>query len=316
MPKAKKYFLIFLLAELLLSYTPAQAFNYATDAHVSDQIKTYLCAPTPVPQEQTAVGTLTIDKDQAAFNNANSGDLFLCINRLYKLAIVIACVVGVFFIVIAGYVYMGSEGNAESVEKAKSILISTLTSIVILLAGFVLLKAINPDLIKFQTIQPPSVKTGDLPTVAEPEGETTNPAHRALIGKKVPGVPNCTGCVDYSGSTYGLTGNGTQDRGKNTFLEKSVVERLARARASYGKLVINEAYPPTVDHAARDDCHFTGTCADIGTSVERTEQEVEKLCKAVKDAGLQIWNEYKFTTPSCGTSHVTGMTTGGHLHVY
>jgi hypothetical protein len=50
---------------------------------------------------------------------------------------------------------MGAEGNQESVEKAKSILTSTLTSIVILFAGYILLKAINPDLIEFQSIKPP-----------------------------------------------------------------------------------------------------------------------------------------------------------------
>jgi hypothetical protein len=160
----KKYFLMLLLAELLLSYSPVYAqaltpYRYETDAKVSDQIKQYLCTPSPT--------TVT---EGNAFKNANQGDLYECINRLYKFAIILSCVVGVFFIVIAGYVYMGSEGNQESVEKAKSILTSTLTSIVILLTGFVLLKAINPDLIQFQTIQPQSVVISDLPEFQEPSG--------------------------------------------------------------------------------------------------------------------------------------------------
>ena len=144
MNKTKKYFLIFLLAELFFSYTLAFAADPEPPPYtgVEGQIKEFLCTPTPVTAGQTG--------------NPNSNDLFTCINKLYKFAIIIACVVGVFFIVIAGYVYMGAEGNQESVEKAKSILTSTLTSIVILFAGYILLRAINPDLIQFRSIQPPN----------------------------------------------------------------------------------------------------------------------------------------------------------------
>ena len=63
----------------------------------------------------------------------------------------------VFFVVIAGYLYMNAGGNAEGVEKAKSIVTSSITSLVILFAAYILLRALNPQLIAFQTIQPPSV---------------------------------------------------------------------------------------------------------------------------------------------------------------
>src|SRR3989344_6084450 len=113
MNKTKKYFFILLLAELLFSYAPAfaqtqsttpQAFDYSK-AGVSTQIQQYLCAPNFLGGNQAA--------------NSTDASLFTCINKLYRFAIVIASVVGVFFIVIAGYVYMAAEGNQESVEKAK-----------------------------------------------------------------------------------------------------------------------------------------------------------------------------------------------------
>jgi len=165
----KKYLYILLLAELMLSYIPAQVFaaeqyDYSKSG-VAAQIEAYLCAPSRVQTDQTKLGTGVGQSLQdggyqnyAASNNANSGDLYRCINQLYKFAIILSAVIGVFFLVIAGYIYMSAEGNQESVDKAKNILVTTITSFVILMAGYLLLKAINPDLIQFKSIQPPSVK--------------------------------------------------------------------------------------------------------------------------------------------------------------
>ncbi|MFA5990690.1 MAG: C39 family peptidase [Candidatus Doudnabacteria bacterium] len=165
--KIKKYFYILLLVELMLSYIPAQVFaadkfDYSTSG-VSKQIETYLCAPSAVDKKSTEVTTGTFQglsnyQTYAATNNANSGDLFKCINQLYRFAIILSAVIGVFFIVIAGYIYMSADGNQESVDKAKNILVTTITSMVILMAGYLLLKAINPDLVQLKSIQPPSVQ--------------------------------------------------------------------------------------------------------------------------------------------------------------
>jgi hypothetical protein len=138
--------------------TTSGSADYTT-AGVGAQIKQYLCAPSDPEKSQTNLATNAFGGhlDSSGANNVASGDLYNCINRLYRFAIVTAAVVGVFFIVIAGYLYIGAGGNQESVDKAKSILASTVTSLVILFAGYILLKALNPDLIKFRPIQPPSV---------------------------------------------------------------------------------------------------------------------------------------------------------------
>ncbi len=170
----KKYFLIFLLLELFFSYAPAYAQTASgtadyTNSGVEAQIRKYLCAPSAVNQSQTdyTSGALNGTSDSivgqaglqqyASTNNNNGNDLFLCINQLYKVAIVIASVVGVLMIVIAGYYYISSDGNQESVDKAKNIIQTTIASLVILFAGYLLLKGINPDLIQFHSITPPSV---------------------------------------------------------------------------------------------------------------------------------------------------------------
>lgn len=127
--------------------TVSQNVNSGGGAEAS--IKRLLCAPTN-----------TSDTGY----NAASGDLYLCINKLYRFAIAFSSVFAVFMIVIAGYLYMASDGNEESVTKAKEILVSTITAMVILAIAFLLLEQINPELVKFKTIQPtfvsPSASTG------------------------------------------------------------------------------------------------------------------------------------------------------------
>jgi hypothetical protein len=164
----KKYFFILALLQIFTAYLPAYAqttsYDYSQGGKnpISSQIREYLCAPSEVNSSSRDNAALGVDQNSAAFKNNNSGDLYKCINQLYKFAIILAGVVGVFFVVIAGYVYMSAEGNQESVDKAKSILTSTIASLVILMSGFLLLKAINPDLIQFKSIQPPSVKISEL----------------------------------------------------------------------------------------------------------------------------------------------------------
>lgn len=352
--KIKKYFLIFLLAELFFSYSPAYAqqapastFNYA-NAGVSAQIEQFLCAPSkqtptgnnnPVtvggvniiggaPIPGTSVGGVTINgqSDSANFNsqiaaqnNGNSTDLYKCINQLYKLAIIAAISIGTFFLVIAGYIYMSAEGNQESVDKAKDILRTTITSLVILFAGWLLLHTLNPDIVNFKSIQPPSVVLDQLAAPDPDLGTGTPGGPSALVGSTVtggnPAPQGCNNCVDYTAN--GLTGNSTQLPGNNTFLNQNLVAKLKQLKAAYPKLIINEAFPPTVPHQSK--CHYDGTCADIGTS-PKTADEANNLCKAASAAGLTVVNEYfefqASSMPNCTAPTKFSTTTGGHLHVY
>ncbi len=149
--------------------TTSGSYDYTT-AGVGTEIKKYLCAPSdPDPKQTNYFGSQV---EYSANNNKASGDLYNCINRLYRFAIVTAAVVGVFFIVIAGYLYIGAGGNQESIDKAKSILASTVTSLVILFAGYILLKTLNPDLVVFRPIQPPSVV---LEAAEPPEAQSGEP---------------------------------------------------------------------------------------------------------------------------------------------
>jgi hypothetical protein len=174
----KKLFLTFLLTELLFAYAPAFAQAPAPSSYytgVSGEIEKYLCNPT----------------------SGGTGILYQCINQIYKFAIVTASIMGVFFIVIAGYVYMSAEGNKESVDKAKDILVSTITSLVILLAGYVLLNALNPDLIQFHgnTLQPvnfTSPPTTTITTSPGGAGSTAPAGSAAQLASQILANPSIT----------------------------------------------------------------------------------------------------------------------------
>jgi hypothetical protein len=192
--KLKKYILLFILSELLFAYAPAFAQSPSPDystAGVSTQIEQYLCNP-------TATG---------------SGVLYQCINQIYKFAIVLASVLGVLFIVVAGYVYMGSDGNQESVDKAKSILETTITALVILIGGFVFLNTINPDLVQFHgnTLQPvnitvPAGSTGTGGGGGQCNAPTVGPATASALAQTCFGI-NANNAAMIAGKETGGTSN-------------------------------------------------------------------------------------------------------------
>ncbi len=194
MNKAKKYFIVLIGLQMLFAHAGvAYAINSNDPTQgvtqysgVEAQIKEYLCTPTDqskTPDQSgsssitSGSGSVQLNYESGARNEAKY-DLYNCINRMYRFAIVLAAAIGVLFIVIAGYLYMSAEGNNESIQKAKDILISTITSFVILFMGYIFLKAINPELIQFKNIQPPSVKvqTADKPVnvVLDNSGNVTS----------------------------------------------------------------------------------------------------------------------------------------------
>ncbi len=365
MSKAKKYFILLLGMQILFAHAniahaisgddPTKGVTQYTG--VQSQIEEFLCAPTNNNQGATpsitdagkgtgsgtgATSGKTSEQLSYEAGNRNTAkyDLYNCINRIYRFAIVLAAAIGVLFIVIAGYLYMSSEGNNESITKAKEILVTTITSFVILFMGYIFLRAINPELIEFKNIQPPSVallratntpeqireqvealqKTGQIPDEGNGGGNT------AIIASS--GIAGCQSCDDYS--KY-FKYNSTQKPGKNTWLNRDVITYLQQVKNLYPNFTVTEAYPPTVNHA--DACHFNGTCVDIVAS-NNSKLEIENLCTALKEASSNVWslgdaqsqltwniqilNEYPSSMNpfKCGiAANQYKTTTGGHFHI-
>lgn len=108
---------------------------------VEGSIKKYLCTPS-----ETAVGK----------------DVENCINKLYRFGISFGAIAVVFFMVIAGYIYIA--GGEAGKAKAKGIFQNSLVGMGILLGTYILLGFINPNLLLFKPIQPPIFNAADLPS--------------------------------------------------------------------------------------------------------------------------------------------------------
>ncbi len=120
------------------------------------------CKPTEYTKEQTpATGTV------------NNTDLFDCVNQLYKYALIISSITAVFMIIIAGYMYIFSGGNTGKVSTAKSFITTSLLGITVLLAGFLLLKQINPNLLVLKNLTPQQIGQKNWATLGN--GGHTNP---------------------------------------------------------------------------------------------------------------------------------------------
>jgi hypothetical protein len=140
--------LLLFVIQLLYIVAPGLAFaqttsntnvaNPATTAEYKGgeaSIRSYLCTPT----------------DASEKDDGRNSDLYNCVNRLYRFGIAIGAAASVFLFVLAGYLYM--TGEQKAIDQAKSIVISTLVGLALLLSTYILLRQINPELIKFKPLQ-------------------------------------------------------------------------------------------------------------------------------------------------------------------
>lgn len=172
----KKQKLIQIILQLLIVFTVfAGNVNYASAqlgnnggnelpkySGVEDSIRQYLCTPEAAGQADTILAD--------------------CIGKLYRFSIAFGSIALVFFFVIAGYMYI--TGGEAGKQKGKSVFISALTGMAIILLSYLLLAFINPDLTKFKPINPPVFSDPGLPTCEQigyteqctlPGGGTYNP---------------------------------------------------------------------------------------------------------------------------------------------
>lgn len=190
---------LFVFIQITLSYfgaaTIAQAqLNVNTPAPVNvpsyighgvdSSISNYLCTPT--------------DSGTA---------LYGCISKLYRFGIAFGAVALVFFLVFAGYMYI--VGGETGKERGKSIFLSALTGMAIILSSYVLLGFINPELTKIKPIQPPIFYANNLPSCADvgfgatcvlPDGQVSTSGGGTGGGSAV-GVGQCENRTGANGLT-------------------------------------------------------------------------------------------------------------------
>lgn len=166
------------------------------------------------PQYNNGVDT-SIEQYLCVPSEANLGTaLYSCISKIYRFGVAVGAIALVFFVVYAGYSYMA--GGETGKEKGKSVFLSAITGMVIILSSYVLLGFINPELTKIKVIQPPIFSAGDLPSCEDvglqqacvlPSGQinqgggtpgsASEAKYASLIAKYAPRLGNTPGVNNY-----------------------------------------------------------------------------------------------------------------------
>jgi len=207
----------------LLTPTPASSTGLPEYKGVEDSIRAYLCTP----------------------DNATETVLFECVNKLYRFGIAFGAIALVFFLVLAGYSYM--LGGETGKQKGKSIFLSALTGMGIILTSYILLSFINPDLVKFKPITPPQFKT-DLPGCEKVTAGVTCTLPDGTIGigdGRGGGTPAPGGGVGNENKYKPLIQKYAQLRN----IEYCALSALLQKESSYNNLIVSNAPPNMVDIA-------------------------------------------------------------------
>ena len=252
------------------------------------------CTPSQAPAKVAG-------QDTSAPNN----DLYNCINRLYKYALVICSIAGVFMIMLGGYMYIFSGGSDKKVSTAKSFITTSLLGITVLLTGFLLLKQINPSLTTIKSITPQQIDYQEWYVMRAEDGiaqvNTGLPNSGAAVASQCPGGQ----LVDIPQGEF------TQyDKNKTCPIVLEALRKLKAAATAAGiSFKVNDSFGS--GHSS--SCHTqSGTCVDIGLAGSTWDQ----LCTVVNSTGLfRILNETGGNTPNCGTYVSTSKATGPHLHL-
>lgn len=119
---------------------------------------------------------------QGAANSggADPSQLPRCVNQIYVWSLGIAALLALLMMIIGGYSYMTSAGNAEQAGKGTEMIWSSIIGLALLFGAYLLLNTINPDLVKFPmtsiTCLDPANK--DTPACKALTPPTTPPPHQ------------------------------------------------------------------------------------------------------------------------------------------
>ena len=239
---------------------------------------------------------------------ASQNDIGNCVNNLYRFGIIAASIGAVFLIILAGYYYMFSGGDEHRVSSAKSLITSSIVGLLILLAGLLILRQINPALLSFKSISPEQISSQawTYPDGTVVYSSTQPPGTESIKGKDVKQCPE--GIVAIPVDIAGRTG----ERACKTLI--AALQLVKTQATSQGiKFIVTDAY----GQGHQSLCHKQyGTCADL-VPTNPTPENWNKLCIAVKATGrFRILNEYRGGgAPECGSFTQTKLSTGAHIHI-
>ncbi len=72
---------------------------------------------------------------------------------LFRLAVVVASLLAVIFIIFAGFVWTTSGGSSTRIDSAKTMITRSITGLIIAVSSYVILFTINPELVQFRSLK-------------------------------------------------------------------------------------------------------------------------------------------------------------------
>jgi len=296
-------------------------------------IQRFLCTPN---MSDTGVGT---KDDQGvltdtATQNPSSGDLAVCINRLYRFGGAIGAFAGVFFVALSGYYYI--LGGEHGKEKAKHTIVSVIAGLAIIFTAYIFLKQINPEAIKFKPIQPPQLgQQAKLPGCEELGlGDCIIKVSDSNVSKENDSGGNYAKCSGGLVSTQGLKlpNDGEADTKQ---ICQDLGAKLAAAATKYSQATDGKYYfliGQTIGQAGQSpsesSCHYpnnasTGNCADLSPRLKSTDKKPStsdkepwlQLCQALQAEGVDVLVE-SIDLQGCGHKPLSDTNaTSAHFHV-
>ncbi|MDP3784566.1 MAG: pilin [bacterium] len=146
------------LLVLVILFSGAQSYAFHFDEPHGDEDEGSQVQPNQQPP-----GEKTITPSAPAPSAAGSGDAkdFLSYARfLYPFMLSVAAILAVFMIVFAGIQMMAAVGNPGMIESAKKRIWAAIGGLLLAVGSFLILRTINPDLIKLQLNVPGVTITG------------------------------------------------------------------------------------------------------------------------------------------------------------
>jgi hypothetical protein len=282
MAKIKSLIFSFILTITFVSPVLVLAQTTATSSATSDvpqysgvqqSISDYLCTPS---------------------ETADGRDLERCINKLYRFGIAFGAIALVFFVVVAGYLYI--TGGEKGKGQAKGMLQNTAVGIGLLAGSYVILSFINPNIVLFKPIQPPIFTANDLPsceavglgvncTVQDGNDSTSN------AGTGWGADMTCPAGQIVSAKVLGLPTKSDDEQICKPFGEKLLALNTSLAGIKWR--ITDTIGPGHVDPCHSSGSPVSGTCADIGLEPsDRTDGNWDKVCQSVLAiSNLQPVNE-------------------------
>lgn len=89
---------------------------------------------------------------------SNTGPIARYISAIYNYGVGIVGIVAALMLMLGGVIWLTAAGSSTKIEQAKSIIISSLVGMALVLTAVILLKTINPELVAFKLIPIATVK--------------------------------------------------------------------------------------------------------------------------------------------------------------